>query len=211
MKLELEPLDDDERQARLLSQEEREWMIRRIKDIPPEALQSFDAVQRREIQTFLYRLISLSEQLHHDMLEAKKALDKEAHEGPIRKLSQMRQELCSKASPAVERFIQLVDLGAMEPWLEWEVFIGGLQHQLGKEYFQTKNTSGMAAAKDNPFLLQVDDARDEEVHDHGKAARLAPVDIERVIFHFPLEELVSSLIHSRKVITGLIWEGDYDL
>lgn len=208
MKLELEPLDDDEERARLLSPEEREQMLARIKPIPPEALKRFDAEQRHQIQTFFYRLIALSEQVHHDMEDTKHLAEHEAH---MVKLHGMRRRLFEKASPVLNEFIHLVDLSAMEPWLEWEVFLNTLRREMEKEFYETKNTAGQAAALDNPFLLQVDDNSDEEQLALKKQSRLTPRDIEQLIFHFSLEDLVKYLIQSRKVITGQFWERDYDL
>lgn len=208
MKLELEPLDDDEDRARLLSLEERERMKARIKPIPPDALGVFDAEQRHTIQTFLSRLIALSEQIHHDMEDTAHLSEHKEH---MLKLHTLRRALFDHPLPEIDAFVHLVDLSAMEPWLEWEVFLSSLQRELENAYFETKNTAGQAAAVENPFLLQVDDNSDDVLMDLKKKARMTPQEIEQLIFHFPLEELVRFLVQSRKVITGQFWEGDYDL
>ena len=208
MTLELEPLDDEEDRARLLSLEERERMKARIKVIPAEALATFNAAQRQTIQTFLYRLIALSEQIHHDMDDKAHLPEHKEH---ILKLHTLRRGLFDHAEPEVDAFVHLVDLSAVEPWLEWEVFLSSLQRELEKAYFETKNTAGQAAALENPFLLQVDDNSDDALMDLKKNARITPQEIEQLVFHFPLEELVKFLVQSRKVITGQFWEGDYDL
>ena len=208
MDLELVPLEGEDDHQRLLSPEERERMILRIKPIQPEALQHFDPTQRKEIQTFLYRLIAVSEQLHHDMEDTAHKDQLKEH---MNKLHTIRKALFDKASPAVQEFTQLVDLSAVEPWLEWEVMMNSLRREMQKAYFATKNTTGQAAALDNPFLMQVDDLRDDALMDLKKKGRLTPHEIEEVIFYFSLEDLVKFLIQSRKVITGQFWERDYDL
>ena len=208
MELELVPLEGEDENRRLLSPEERERMILRIKPIQPEVLQRFDTPQRMQIQTFLSRLIAVSEQLQHDMADT-------AHKAQLRdrmnKLHAMRTALFEQATPAVKDFNQLVDLSAAEPWLEWEVMLNSLHQEMEKSYYATKNSTGHAAAAANPFLMQADDLKDDALMDLKKQGRYSAHDIEKMIFYFSLEDLVKFLILSRKVITGQFWEREYDL
>lgn len=208
MELELVPLEGEKERARLLPLEERERMKARIKPIPKAALADFSNEQRQQIRQFLFHLISYSEHVHHDMEDTKHITDHREH---MVRLHAMRQELFDKAAPAVQAFIKLVDLSPMEPWLEWEVLLHALQREIQGEFYETRNRTGTAAAIDNPFLMQVDDGRDEEQMELSHRGRMTTHDIEQCIFHFELEVLVKQLIQARRVITGEIWEGDYDL
>lgn len=208
MELELVPLDGEDNNRLLLSPEERERMILRIKPIQPEALQVFDTVQRQQIQTFLSRLIAVSEQLHQDM-------DDFAHKVQLREhmdaLHAMRTALFEQATPAVNDFNRLVDLSAAEPWLEWEVMLKSLQREMEKEDFKSNTTTERADVTGNPFLRQADGLRKDTLLDVKEHGRYSAHDIEKLIVSFSLEELVKFLILSRKVITGQFWERDYDL
>ena len=207
MELELVPLEGEDNNRQLLSPEERERMILRIKPIPPEALQGFDRAQRLQIQSFLSRLIAVSEQLHHDM-------DDIAHKAQLReqmnRLHAQRTALFEQATPAVREFNRLVDLSAAEPWLEWEVMLKSLQRELEKAQSETDHGGEEMLVK-KPFLPQADEHKAASLLEVKTTGRYSAQDIEKLICAFSLEELVSFLILSRKVITGQFWERDYDL
>ena len=209
MELELVPLEGEKKETqRLLPPGERERMKARIKPIKPEVFEPFTDEQQHEMKMFLYRLIALSENIHHDMEDLKHIGEHEEH---MMKLHTLRRALFAKASPAAGDFIKIIDISPMEPWLAWEVFVHSLQGEVMSEYYETKNTAGEAVVRDNPNMMQVDDNCEDKQMERSQKGRLTPHDIERYIFHFGIYDLVKHIIHARKIISGTIWEGDYDL
>ncbi len=205
MELELIPKEDG-KEIRLLSPEEREAMKKRIRTINPSELAHFGEAERQRIKIFLSRLISLSEHVHHDMEDEEHIAE---HREQIEELHGKRQLLFRKADGKIQEFIKLIDLCAAEPWLEYEVFMRRLQGELRKRLFDIKNRVGVEAGLNNPFLMQVDDVKDDEHKELSAATRITEREIEELIFRFPLEDLVKVLIDARKVITGTFWEDDY--
>ncbi len=202
MELELVPREGE----KLLSPEEREQMKRRIRTIDPEELAHFTENERQRIKIFLFRLIALSEHVHHDMEDEEHVAE---HMDHIEKLHQARQQLFESVEEKVNEFIHLVDLCAAEPWLEFEVFMHRLVNVIRKRYYETKNSGGVEATLDNPFLMQMDEDLEEKKFDLDEKTRMTERDIEALIFRFSLEDLVANLINARKMITGQFWEDEY--
>ena len=194
---------------KLLPPEERERMKKRIRVIRPAELAHFTKKDRRQIKIFFIKLVALSEIVHHDLEEDKEHLVE--HEDHIKLIHAKRRYLVETSEGAVKEFIHLIDISAMEPWLEWDVMLEGLHNAQQKKYYETKNQEGVGAAVDNPFLMQVDDQNDEEFRTISQKTRLTPKDIETAIIPVTLEDIVHHIINSRKIITGQIWEGDYDI
>jgi len=72
--------------------------------------------------------------------------------------------------------------------------------------------TGIEAAISNPFLMQAENNKEEEKMELEKKCRITPSEIENLILHFSLEDLVNHLINSRKISTGEFWEGGmYDM
>lgn len=205
MDLSLEPMDgrDD---PRLLAKAERETMLKRIKTIPDELFTALGPEGQREVQLFLYRLITLSMMIHQDMEDIKEKGDHEEH---IVKLNARRRALFDELSPAASTFVHTVDIMAMEPWLEWTTLIHALQDDMHKEYYQTKNETGMDA--NNPFLMQVDNGSGDEMFDQQQNLSLTPADIETLILHFDLKTLIRQIMRARTIISGEFWQDIYDL
>ncbi len=122
MKLSLVPIEGKE----AISKEEKERAKRRARPIRPAELIRFDNEDRKQKQHFLTLLITLSEQLHHDMTEhAEDPGENESYEIPIAKLQAQRHALFDSPSPAIADFIDLLQFYAMEPWPEFEMMIAG--------------------------------------------------------------------------------------
>jgi len=203
MMLELVPIEGEHR----LSEAERAALMKRIKPVSPAELRKFTAAEQGQIKVFLSRLVIFSEKIHHDMEEDAEGGDD--HATHIEKLHHARQELFDKASPAVDRLVKLVDLCAMEPWQEFDVFIAGLQSEERRRYYDAKLKSGIEAAAKNPFLMQAEDHTDEDMMSLKRTKRLTAAEIEELIFHYSVEDLVKQLITSRKVITGMYWADEH--
>lgn len=194
---------------KLLPPEDRERMKKRIRDIPPAELAHFTKQERRLIKLFFVQLVSLSEVVHHDLEEDKEHLVENAEH--LKRTHAMRRRLVESAQGAIKEFIKLIDISAMEPWLEWEVMLEGLHNAQRKKYYETKNQQGVGAAVTNPFLMQVDDQNDEEFQTVAQKTRITQADVEAAIMPVTIEDIVNHIIASRKIITGQIWEGDYNL
>jgi hypothetical protein len=202
MELELVPREGE----KLLSPEEREQMMRRIRVIEPEELAHFTENERQRIKIFLFKLIALSEHVHHDMEDEEHVIE---HMDNIEKLHEQRRKLFKSVDERVDEFIHLVDLCAAEPWLEFEVFMHRLVNVARKRYYETKHSGGVEATLDNPFLMQMDEDLEDEKYDLETDTRMTERDIEALIFRFTLEELVANLINARKMITGQFWDDEY--
>jgi len=204
MRLELEPIEGN----KLLPPEEREQMIKRIKPVHAQDLAQFTENDNFQIKNFLVQLIICSEIIHHYMEDKEHVKE---HEEYLMSNHHKRQELVENASDVVKEYIRLVDLSAVEPWLEWKTLISFFRSEQHKRFYETKNNIGIASASDNPFLMQVDNVADEQMQELQEKSRLTPSDIENYVFQFSIEEITTMLIDSRKVITGAFWERSYDL
>jgi hypothetical protein len=203
MKLELVPIEGQ----KILSEEDKERLKRKLRHPTREELDSFSPEDLRVIKGFLTHFIILSEQLHYEMADEKHLAELEDH---IAKLYLERQALFEQAPEPVKRFNELMDLCGVEPWRVIEVIIAGLRGEDRRIYFETKNKAGIQAAVDNPFLMQVDDDATEQLLAlAAKAKRLTQRELEDLIAHHSLESMIKELIIGRKVNYGVFWSDDY--
>ena len=205
MKLELEPIEGE----KILTEEEKERLKRRTRPIPPDALAQFSDDEKNKIKNFLTKLIVLTEHVDHDMQNEHQFDDFEEH---ILSLNQARQAIFEDPSPSLKNFIDLLELCPSEAWKEFEALIAFLREEDLRHYHEAAQKSGIEAATDNPFLMQAEDNIEAEHKALEMKARITPKEVEELINHYTLEELVKHLIDARRVISGDFWdEGFYDL
>ena len=205
MELELVPMDGE----KVVTEEEKERLKRRIKPIPPEKLEVFSEEDRKQIKHFLIQLIAVTEQIHHEIDIENPPSDQKEH---IDKMHSLRRDLFTEQHAAVKRFCELLEISAAEPWHEFEVLISELLGEDRHHYFETKNESGVNAALDNPFLMQVEDKQDraeEERLTLTAKSRMTPHEIGELIYHHSLEDIVKDIISARNVISGQFWDDEY--
>ena len=210
MRLELVPIDGE----RIISKEEQEWKQKRTHPIPPEILLQFKGDEREQIKKFLTKLIILTEKFNHDMNQLDISTDdqQEYYKQELQKLNKDRQALFQRPPRYLENFIKLLELCPMEPWHEFEAMIKSIQNEDMQNYRDTKLKTGIEAALDNPFLMRTEDEIDEEHVELNMKCRITPHEIEELIRHNSLENLVKLLIAARRINTGAIWDrGFYDL
>ena len=205
MKLELEPIEGE----KILTEEEKERLKRRTRPIPPDALAQFSDDEKNKIKNFLTKLIVLTEHVDHDMQNEHQFDDFEEH---ILSLNRARQAIFENPSPSLKNFIDLLELCPSEAWKEFEALIAFLREEDLRHYHEAAQKSGIEAATDNPFLMQAEDNIEAEHKALEMKARITPKEVEELINHYTLEELVKHLIDARRVISGDFWdEGFYDL
>ncbi len=205
MKLELEPIEGE----KVLTEEEKERLKRRTRPIPPDALTQFSDDDKDRIKSFLIKLIILTEHVDHDMQHEDQFDDFEDH---ILSLNQARQAIFENPSPSLKTFIDLLELCPSEAWKEFEALIAFLREEDLRHYLEAAQKSGISAAADNPFLMQEEDNIDAEHKALEMKVRITPKEIEELVNHYTLEELVKHLIDARRVLSGDFWdEGFYDL
>ncbi len=205
MKLELEPIEGE----KILTEEEKERLKRRTRPIPPDALTRFTATDQQEIKNFLINLIVLTEHVDHDRQHEDQFQDHEQH---MLSLNQARQALFQNRSPALAGFITLLELCPSEAWKEFEAFLAFLREEDLRHYHQALQKSGINAAADNPFLMQEEDNIEAEHMALTMKGRITPREVQDLISHYPLEDLVKHLIDARRVMSGEFWDaGFYDL
>ncbi len=205
MKLELEPIEGE----KILTEEEKERLKRRTRHIHPDKLAQFSDDEKEKIKNFLIKLIILTEQVDHDMQHEEQFDDFDAH---IVSLNQARQALFENPSPALKSFIELLELCPSEAWKEFDALLSFLREEELRHYHEAAQKSGIAAAADNPFLMQQEEDLEAEHKELEMKVRLTPKEIEELINHYTVEELVKHLIDARRVISGDFWdEGFYDL
>ena len=205
MKLELEPIEGE----KILTEEEKERLKRRTRPIPPDALSRFSDSDKRDIKTFLTKLIVLTEHVDHDMKHEDQFTDHEQH---ILSLNQARQALFQNPGPSLAEFIALLELCPSEAWKEFEATIAFLREEDLRHYHESLQKTGINAATNNPFLMQEEDNIEAEHKALEMKGRITPKEIQELISHYSLEDLVKHLIDARRVISGDFWnEGFYDL
>jgi len=207
MELKLVPIEGE----KVLSEEEKERLKRRAKPIPPEVIRRFNDAEQKEMRFFLASLIVFTEQFHHDLAQIEEHKDNQAYyEGHIEKLQVDRNALFENPSPAVAKFIELLELYPMEPWHEYELMIAGVRGDDLNHYYETK----LKAAVDE-YHIQVEGSTEkeqEELLTRELKCRMTPKDIRDLILFHSLEDLVKHLIASRQLISGEFWDvGLYDL
>ena len=182
MKLELEPIEGE----KILTEEEKERLKRRTRPIPPDALSRFSDAEKQAIKHFLIKLVVLTEHVDHDRKHEDQFEDHEQH---MLSLNQARQALFQNPSPAIANFITLLELCPSEAWKEFEALIAFLREEDLRHYHEAAQKSGIVAATSN-----------------------TPKEIQELISHYSLEDLVKHLIDARRIISGEFWdEGFYDL
>ena len=205
MKLELEPIEGE----KVLTEEEKERLKRRSRPLPPDALAQFSEQDKNQIKIFLTKLIILSEHVDHDMQHEEQFDDFDAH---MQSLNQARQALFQNPTPSLKTFIDLLELCPSEAWKEFEALIKFLREEELRHFRETEQKSGIKAAADNPFLMQEEDNIEAEHKELEMKGRITPKEIEDLIDHYTLEEVVKHLIDARRVLSGDFWdEGFYDL
>lgn len=207
MELTLEPIEGE----KLLSEEEKERIIRRSRPIPPEVIRRFNDAEQKEMKIFLSTLIVLTEQFQHDLDQIEEHKDNEEFcEKHIAKLQVDRLALFENPSPSVPKFIELLELYPMEPWHEYELMIAGIRGDDLNHYYETK----LKATVDK-YHVQVEGRLEKEQEDklvRELKCRMTPKDIQDLILFHSLEDLVKHLISSRQLISGKYWDvGFYDL
>ena len=210
MNLELLPIESE----KILTEEEKQWFKKRAHHIPPEILLQFQEDEREKIKKFLVRLMVLTEQFDHDIKQvARISEDQHAYyKNEIEKLNKDRQSLFLNLPKYLENFVKLLELCPMEPWHEFDVLIKSLQNEEMQHYRDTRLNTGISAALDNPFLMQAEDEIEEEHLELTMKCRITPHEIENLIMHNSLENLVKMLVDARRIDTGIIWDrGFYDL
>ena len=205
MKLELAPIEGE----KVLTEEEKERLKRRSRPLPPDALAQFSDQDKNLIKIFLIKLIILSEHVDHDMQHEEQFDDFDAH---MLSLNQARQGLFQNPTPSLKKFIALLELCPSEAWKEFEALIKFLREEELRHFHEAEQKSGIEAAADNPFLMQKEDNIEAEHKELEMKGRITPKEIEELINHYSLEELVKHLIDARRVLSGDFWdEGFYDL
>ena len=211
MKLELEPIDGE----RVMSKEEKEWHEMRMRPISPEVMRQFDNDAGNSIKVFLIQLIMLTQHFHSDMEVHDNCSEEqqEFYKEESRKLNSDRMALFQNVSPPLKVFIKILNLCPMENWQEFESLMKNLQDKDLHAYRELCHATGISAALDNPFLMQVDeDIEEEHMELAMKSKKITPLEIEALIMHYSLGEIVEELINVRKVGSGSFWEADfYDL
>lgn len=207
MKLSLVPLDDEQ----VISDEEKERLKLRLRHIPPQVLGRFDNQQRNEIKAFLISLITLSERIHHDMLEHAKVADEaDSYDEDTQKLQAERQALFDNPSPAVRTLIELLQFYAMEPWPDLQMMIASIRGEDVQQYYDTN----LKAAADDSQLdakKKIEQAKKEQMELTSKC-RITPHEISELVQFHSLESLVKHLIEGRRLASGAFWNvGHYDL
>ena len=200
MELKLEPIEGE----KVISEEEKERLRKRAEPIPPEKITSFSAVEQKEIKAFLANLVILTEQIHHEMEqeETPNYFKKE-----IADIQQKRNALFSSPTPAIRKFIQLLQFFPMEPWYEFELMIAGVRGDDIKHYYETKLN-----AEVDTRHIQIEDNVESNEEDRMLAemkCRLTPAEIRNIVFQHSLEDMVKHLILSRRLMSGEFWDESF--
>ena len=211
VELELEPIDG----VRVISKEEKEWHAMRMRPISPQVLRQFENDAEDSIKKFLIKLIILTQQFHADMEEHEDCSEEqqEFYKKESRKLNRDRLALFQNVPPLLKEFIKVLNLFPMESWQEFEGLIKNLQVKNMHTYRDLSHATGISAALDNSYLMQVEeDVEEEHMELVMKSRKITHSEIEALIMHYSPGEIVEQLIGVRKVSSGNFWENDfYDL
>jgi hypothetical protein len=105
-----------------------------------------------------------------------------------------------------------LDLAPIESSEEAEILVKELRHDELRDHYKTNAETGIDIAKDNPFLMQLEDNIEGEHKDLEMKCRSTPTEIKALIYNSSLEHIVEHLISARRMTTGEFWAGDhYDL
>jgi hypothetical protein len=205
MDLELVPIEGKKE----LTLDEKKKQKIRSKHIDPELLAQFSSEDELEIKQFLSELIILIDEIHHEM-EQDELL--EGHEDRLAALNEKRFALFQNLSNPIGRFVKLLRLAPVESSEEVELLVQELRRDELREHYKITAESGIDIAKNNPFLMQMEDNIEGEHRDLEMKCRSTPIEIQALVSHFSLEILVESLITARRMTSGEFWAGDhYDL
>ena len=202
MDLELVPIEGREE----VSQEEKNKKKKRSARIKPELLEQFSSSDEVEIKIFLAKMIILIDEFHHEMEE------EEFSEGQRERLAIINEKrfvLFEDQSESLSRFIKLLALAPIESSEEIDIFVKEMRRAELQGHFKTTMESGISAATDNPFLMQLDDDIADKHKDLEMQTRATPGEIEALVRRFSLEEIIDYLITARKMTTGEFWTDDY--
>lgn len=210
MNLDLVPIESENFPV----EEKKQWNEQRNHPIPPEVLLQFNPVERKSIKRFLVRLIVLTEQFDHllSLRSAAVVEKREYYTQEMEKINQRRKTLFQNPPLYLENFIKLLELCPMEHWHEFDAMLKSIQEKEMQHYRDTKLSTGISAALDNPFLLRMEDEIDETHLELTKKCRITPNEIESLVMNAALEDVVRLIVEARRVKTGAIWDrGFYDL
>ena len=205
MNLELVPIDGKHE----LTLEEKKKQKVRSKRIDPGLLTQFSKPDEIEIKQFLTDLVILTEEFHH---ESEQDEFLEGHEDRLTALNEKRFELFQDISNPLVRFVKLLRLAPIESSEEVEILVKELRRDELRHHYKTNSETGIDIAKDNPFLMQLEDNIEGEHKDLEMQCRTTPTEIEALVNSATLESIVEHLITARRMTTGEFWAGDhYDL
>ena len=211
MHLQLVPIDGE----RTSSDEEKLRQKRRTRLIPPETINYFNAGQQQQIKSLIAKLVVTSEQCHHLISQFEATSDnsrKDRLKDELESCNQRRINIFENLPYFLRYFVKLLDLCPSEPWKELEQFLKNIRNEEIAHYRKTSQSMGIDAAIDNSYLLQIEEDREEANIDSQINCRMTPKEIETLILHHSLEELVKHLVDARRVSSGEFWnKGFYDL
>ena len=207
MELKLEPIAGE----KVLSEEEKERIKRRSRDIPEEVIRRFSDAEQKEMRFFLASLIVSTEQYHHESERKEDYKDNlDYYKEQIDKIQANRVALFKNPSPPVAKFIKLLELYPMEPWHEYELMIAGVRCYDLHRYYETS-----IKATVDEHHIRVEGNMEKEQEDQltrELKCRMTPKDIQDMVLSHSLEDLVKHLIASRQLISGKFWDvGMYNL
>lgn len=161
-----------------------------------------------QVKMFLTLLIALSERIHNKMYASFRDDD---GEDELEKMHLQRRTMFEKAGGPVKDFINDLELCPMEPWRVYESVLRALLSDEDDEYYEKLNNSGIQAAADNPYLMDLVEL-DELAHDRrARHSRLSEQDIDELLQRCTLPQLKKDFIESRQVNTGEFWDKHYDV
>lgn len=211
MHLQLVPIDGE----RTLGEDEKLRQKRRTRPIPAELINYFTPEQQQAIKFFLAKLVVTTEQCNHDInrLQQIPDIDRQIYfEKELEKLNERRISLFENLPYFIRYFVKIIDLCPSEPWKELKEFLENIRNEDRAHYHQKKQSTGIEAAMDNTYLLQIEEDPEEENYELKLTCRITPGEIETMILYHPLDELVKHLINARRVSSGEFWnKGFYDL
>jgi len=207
MELKLEPIAGE----KVLSEEEKERIKRRSRDIPEEVIRRFSDAEQKEMRFFLASLIVSTEQYNHESERKEDYKDNLAYyKEQIDNIQANRVTLFKNPSPPVAKFIKLLELYPMEPWHEYELMIAGIR---GDDLHRYYETSIKATVDEHHIRVEGNTEKEQEDQlTRELKCRMTPKDIQDLIISHSLEDLVKHLIASRQLISGKFWDvGMYNL
>lgn len=202
MELELVPLDDEEAKK----EGDKKRARKRYQKIRPKVIRQFTEEQQKKIKEFLVDLVLITHEIQHETESGK---DTKGHEERLDRLNKRRFALFAQPERTVAQFIKLLRLAPVEAGEEIEVLIGELRREEAQDYYRTEVGTGIDAARDNPFLRQMDDNIEDEKLTLNLKSKLTNSEIAALIRRRSLQNIVDSIIVARSIISGLFWRDSY--